>query len=287
MPDQTAPAAPLLDPAAVVADVLAAAPVPPPAAAPAPASAPTSTAPTSPASPAAAAIVDRSGRAFDPTHHKTNADGSPFVNRLGYFMPRGGRPKKADAPATDTPPAADPAAAWTAADRAAAAMPSEPAPGGNPAPDEMPPPPASAQAAGPAADATATAEQAGDVLARAVYMGTGAMIGDHAAAEATGAEHKNLKDLIGAFLEHRGIRFVGWVALAVGFVAYLTGERRREKVVKAIAGPARPAPAVTPAQPAPPAPPAPRETPAASTAPAPSLQPAAPMPRAAFIDQTV
>ena len=52
-----------------------------------------------------AVITDKGGRPFDPERFRANPDGTPFLNKFGYFMPRGGRPPKlvAEEPAQPIP----------------------------------------------------------------------------------------------------------------------------------------------------------------------------------------
>ena len=60
------------------------------------------------------AVTDKGGHPFRPGFHRTNPDGTPFVNVRGFFMPIGGR-KPAAAPVPASQPAA-PAPAGPAPD---------------------------------------------------------------------------------------------------------------------------------------------------------------------------
>ena len=53
------------------------------------------------------AVKDKAGRVFDSVRFRANPDGTPFLNKFGYFMPRGGRPRKNPQPA-EIPPAETP-----------------------------------------------------------------------------------------------------------------------------------------------------------------------------------
>ena len=243
-PTPTEPAAPL-DPAQVAGDILAnaakAMPKPeksaeaaPAGSAPPPAESAPATAPTGPI------ITDKAGTVFDPKRHKSNPDGSPFVNARGYFMPIGGRKPQTAAPAsaggpsasgtTVLPaPVADPAAdaaaktAWSEKDRAAANAATETAatadPAGKPAGTGAEPDRGS--------DAELSPEYGGELSARSLYLLTGAFTGDHKAAAATGAEHANLVKMFTAFLRYRGFTVKGWGALGLSVVAFLIDEKRR------------------------------------------------------------
>lgn len=78
----------------------------------------------------------------------------------------------------------------------------------------------------PAASAQAVAE----VATNAGYALTGALIGDPKAARPSPAEHANLRDTAAAYVEARGLKFVGGLAVFVGICAYLLGEDRRDMI---------------------------------------------------------
>jgi hypothetical protein len=108
-------------------------------------------------------------------------------------------------------------------------------------------------------------QAAGELAARTTYALTGALIGNHKKATASGPEHESLKSAFASFFQFRGVVFVGSVALGLVLLAYFLGEARKEEVfstfkrllgkkpeTQASPGPA-PAPAAKPATP-PPAP---------------------------------
>lgn len=190
------------------------------------------------ASPIAPGTPDKSAKAtpFDPARH------IPKMHpKHGYWMPKGGRTKtpKSAAPSSGstsspqantgeeqpelfTPSPASPAASHVAPsfddiERAAGA-----------------PATAAPAAAAPAGDASLPAEAAGEIGARAVYAITGAVIGNHKAATASGAEHKNITAVITAYARHRGWAVVGPLALLGTLVAYLLTDGRREPLTEMI-----------------------------------------------------
>jgi len=169
------------------------------------------------------APIDKAGRLFDPKHYRANADGSPFLNAKGYFMPRGGRKAKTAgpvvtasaapiaAPAVPLPPAVD---AWSASDRATAAG----VPSGQPGePGEAAGPSAAGQAAPPVGKSSDAAE----VGCRAVYTAAGLVFGAPDEATPPPAEHKNYVEAAAAYIDYRGWKFVGGLALVVCALAYL------------------------------------------------------------------
>lgn len=187
------------------------------------------------ASPIAPGTLDRHGVPFDPARHIARQHPTS-----GRWMPRGGRKPKAASPfsgSTSSPPES------TGADTP---PPSPPSPAGSPAASEPAPSfddieKAAAEPAKPAnaelvddKDAELSPEGTGEILARAGYAVTGAVIGNHKAATATGAEHANIKRVVGAYCRHRGIVFVGTLALIGTFIAYLLDDLRREVVVERI-----------------------------------------------------
>lgn len=174
---------------------------------------------------------DSAGRAWDAAKYRANADGTPYVNKFGNYMPaprprgtRKARERSADETAmqAETPLESD-APAWSEAERAEA-LAVQPA----------------AQSAGdaPAQAPVASAETTAEVASNALYTLTGAAIGNHKAARPGSAEHTNIKKTIAAYLEYRGILFSGAAAIAITLLAYLMGEERREILagrVKALA----------------------------------------------------
>lgn len=60
---------------------------------------------------------------------------------------------------------------------------------------------------------------------------TGALIGDHKAATATGSEHANIKAVATAYARARGIKVIGGLAVGLTVLAFLMDDRRRETVL--------------------------------------------------------
>ena len=185
-------------------------------------------------------------RIFDPNKFRTR-DGKPQLDTQGRFVPFGGgrKRKTPNAPFAAQP---QPAPQPSYIPREPSAPPPSPESGTPPETGE--PAPAPAGGAMPAASAKAAAE----VATNAGYTITGALIRDHKAARPTAAEHANLRDTTAAYIEARGLRFVGGVAIAIGFLAYLLGDERREKIWEAAVTFARkwrkpPMKDVTPAKP--------------------------------------
>lgn len=205
------------------------------------------------------------GVPFDPARHipRTNP-------KTGAWMPKGGRKPKTAAPSsgsTSSPPApTEPATSANSSPSPAgspgasvkiddlipladapkpAPAPGAPAqppqPGPAPIPDVGPSDapagngtPAPGAAPAPGRDVNMGHEAAGELAARVVYSVTGAVTGNHKAATATGDEHKNIKSAFAAFFAHRGVAFVGGVALVLVIVAYALGEGRKEGIFGAI-----------------------------------------------------
>jgi hypothetical protein len=176
------------------------------------------------ASPIAPGTPDKHGTPFNPAIH------IPKMHpRSGRWMPKGGRTKKPAAIASVT-------TETTEQTTTAESQSKETAPPAAPSFDDI------ERAAGPAAsdtpaatatvspsgDAALPAEAAGEIGARAVYAITGAVIGNHKAATASGAEHKNITAVITAYARHRGWAIVGPLALLGTLVAYLLTDGRRE-----------------------------------------------------------
>lgn len=228
----------IIDPSTVGAAILATAP----------------TAPTLPPTvPASSAVSDVASSAADNVKTDAPADagrwiidkatGKPKLHpRTGKPMPkspgRGGNKPKAPAPspASSTPaPSTAPASAaspaepspWNEADRKGANASSSAGndAAGSPSPDGGAP---------KSPDATLSPEATGDLACKTLYSLTGAVIGDHKAATATGAEHAALSANIGAYCKHRGILFTGTIAL-IGFaVAYALSDDRRGLIIAKI-----------------------------------------------------
>jgi hypothetical protein len=177
------------------------------------------------------------GVPFDPARHipRTNP-------KTGAWMPKGGRkPKTASESSGSTssqPGSTEPAQPelFTPSDTSPIDSPAAPSfedieKAAGPVASETPSP---APGAAPSGDATLPAEAAGEIGARAVYAITGAVIGNHKAATASGAEHKNITAVITAYAKHRGWAAVGLVALIGTLVAYLLTDGRREPLVDMI-----------------------------------------------------
>lgn len=161
-------------------------------------------------------LKDRAGREFDAKRFRTNPDGSPYLNGKRLFMPRGGRkPKSMAAPgfAPVAPPvipaAADP---WSAADRAAAATPPPVAQTGEPE--------ASAQPQG-APPPVGSSSDAAEIGCKVAYTLAGLAVGAPKQAFPPSAEHKNYVDTAAKYIDYRGWRFVGGLALALMGLAYV------------------------------------------------------------------
>lgn len=212
----------LLDPAAVAAAMMADVPKPSPAE-PAPAK-PTEPAPAvasavQPEAPASDTPRDDGGNSFRPGFHRENPDGSPFRNRFGRFMPRGGRHKRSapesaggTAPAPANPPPAK--SAWSEAERAeASAPPVAEQPAGESAG-------AAAQPA-PAPEVADHSEDAAEVVCLAVYTSTGLLFDAPEDCEPKPAEHTAIRRAVAAYVRAKGWRITGGWGIVVMFAAYL------------------------------------------------------------------
>lgn len=189
---------------------------------------------------------DAAGVPFDPARHT-----GKFYKKSGLWIYKSpGRPRKKASPdSTSTPP---PSSTPTTD-----APPSAPASTSNEpeSPPSPPPPPpdfsdinrAAAKAAPepeaghvdgdaesdtpkPRPDAKASSASAARVVTKSVYLGTGALLKDTKAATPPAEEDKALTSLVEAFLEHRGFRAAGWLALFIATLAYLM----RDDIVTAI-----------------------------------------------------
>jgi hypothetical protein len=83
-------------------------------------------------------------------------------------------------------------------------------------------------------DAALPAEAYAEIGVRALYAVTGAVIGDHKAATASGAEHKNLTAVATAYIRHRGWVMVGFIAVVGTVAAYMLMDGRREPLMQRI-----------------------------------------------------
>ncbi|MDR1280458.1 MAG: hypothetical protein LBK99_06515 [Opitutaceae bacterium] len=168
-----------------------------------------------------------------PGKHKVNADGTPFVNGKGRYMPIGGRPKKGgsrpdpvpapapgSAPGSAEPPVSPPMASFI--------------------PDVPPPPPpdgetgktglsVSGDAAAPGetdgngAPGAVSSKTVAELVARTTYLTTGVVTGEHDEAQPPRDMHRNLCEVIDAQVDNGDGKssIVGWGTLAVAAVAYL------------------------------------------------------------------
>jgi len=231
--------------------------------------------------------LDRIGRPFDPAKHLPRQH-----PRSGAWMPKGGRkaltattapavsapaapagPVSADptealgrAMAADMPPVSGAPAAAPQVGKAPTRAAATPAPAG---PFIAPEPRAAPAVDLDATDRTPPAlspEATGELAARALYGVTGAFLGDHTKATATGAEHANIKAAGAAYARSVDLKIVGGLALVLTVLAYLIDDKRRGNVIdriRALLTPKKPAPIHAPAveiEPAPaPAPAAPAE----------------------------
>lgn len=198
---------------------------------PAPAAVPAATVAASPApitTPAASGAPIMVGNVqFDPTKHKSNADGSPFINKAGRLMPIGGRrPGTASAPVAAAP-AAPGGTAWTEADRqtASATPPAAEKPAGTPEPA---PAPQSAPAA-PESAGVDHCSGAAEVGARLVYLVLGFLFGAQDETTPDKSTHTNLKELTAAYIRSTGWRGTPKIGLAFGWLAYLIQTLQRPK----------------------------------------------------------
>lgn len=236
----------LLDPAAVAADLIGAAP----AAAVAPAATPTPSAPqtqptaeipapSGPKMPTPDGKIDRAGRVFDAARYKSRPDGSPFLNKDGYFMPIGGKRKAvagaAPAPAAqpiqpaapdsktlfDALPPGPSGAAWSDVQQAEAA--------------KAVPNPAAAEAAAEAAKAddpmagVDTSADAAEVLTRTLYFTTGVLIGSVDEATPPKSEHENFRQAAAAYIRTTGWKGTPLVCLILRTCAYLLSTFQKPK----------------------------------------------------------
>jgi hypothetical protein len=213
----------LLDPSSVASSLLALPEAPPPAPVP-----------------SAEDLVDGAHRKFDPTRHKSKPDGTPFVNKYGFFMPIGGkRSRSTPAPvaqpaAASTPPAQEPNAAaasippkppeaekpaWgPAAHAAAAGVDFTPQPERTETPPPAPGTPTPPPAAAPGID---NSEEAAEVGTRALYFTVGILIGSPEEATLDKAEHANFHRAAAAYIRSTGWKGTPLTCLVLMVCAYL------------------------------------------------------------------
>jgi hypothetical protein len=174
--------------------------------------------------------IDKGGKIFDPARHKSNSDGTPFLNRHGRFMPIGGR-KKLGAAETTAPLVDDPAAplnqpeppVWSEAARAAAAAPSPEAQA------------AAGKTAGPAAALTEDqSDDAAEVLTQTLYFTVGVLIGSTEAATPEKSEHVNFCKAASAWIRTTGWKGTALTCFVLRVCAYLLRVARKPEAAETI-----------------------------------------------------
>jgi hypothetical protein len=209
-------------------------------------------------------LRDSLGRVFDAKRFRTNPDGSPFLDKNGRYMPRGGRKPKdasgavgvAENRETTAPqplPAPPSGPAWTAEERATAEKPLQPV--GDAAAKLVEP------------EVVGSADDTAEVACQALYTVLGLATDAPEEAEPSGPQHKRMLAVTAAYLRARGWVFVGGFAVCVALLAFLLTVARKPKTREAVRrwlGKAKP-----PAAPKPPEqPPAPAPEPAQAKPPA-------------------
>jgi hypothetical protein len=210
---------------------------------------------------------DGGGTLFDPSRHKVRPDGTPFVNRFGRYMPRGGR-RRADAPAPATassslqgaeagtvtakppgdllsialplpsaPSASAPApdlpgaqAAWSEEERAAAARAVPLLPQASADVDAG----AGAGAATQGGAGAVRPEAVAELYARVTYSVVGLVSGERAEARPSAAEHRNLVEVTAAYVKAKGWETSGGWGLLVVWTAYLLGVAEKPKSLEGL-----------------------------------------------------
>lgn len=266
----------ILDPARVAADLIGA----PGASTPAPTVSDQTTQPAQPAeaspvTPTPDGMMDKAGRVFDAARYKSNPDGTPFRNKLGYFMPKGGRrpggsapaapiaptPASVSAPTVSAPPAALPASAapaWSEAEKAAAASP-------------VPEAAAPGSAPSPAAEAVQLVDYSNDAakaLSHGVFALGGFIFDAREEVRPPKVEAEHLTEATAAWIRSTGWRggplagmLLAWTAYALGlaekpkisakFREWFGSGPKPQKAVDIVATPVPPAaPKATPVNPA-------------------------------------
>lgn len=239
----------LLDPATVAAELIGS------TGASAPAPAVSNQAPQPPAASQAESVtvtptpdgkIDKAGRVFDASRYKSNPDGTPFRNRLGYFMPIGGRsarsarpdqsgvtviragfvgapaPAPVSAPAVSAPPAALPtpaAPAWSEAERAAAAAPASDAVA-----------PGSGAVAAETAPAVDYSADAGKAISAGVFLLAGVVFDAREETTPTKPEAAHLTDATAAWIRSTGWRGGPLAGALLAWLAYFLGLAEKPKI---------------------------------------------------------
>ena len=199
-----------LNPAATAQEMLADVPRPETPAAPVEPPAP----PVAPDSATSAPEVDSLNRPFDAAKFRPEKDSLGRWKNL-----RGGRKPRAASqnPPADLPPAEN---AWSAADRADAAN-ATPAAETETASAETP------RASARAADAVDRADDAAEVVCRAVYTGAGVVFDAPEDCDPKPAEHENMRKAVAAYNRAKGWAFGAGVGLLLVFAAYLLRTLRK------------------------------------------------------------
>ena len=190
-----------------------------------------------PTPPAASRSALRDKRPFDAARFKSNADGSPFVNRAGFYMPKGGKGAHgsaaapaaevapASAPAVESAPAAAPAPvsaapsapAWSEAEKAAAAqsVPAEAVPGSGAVPDP---------------DITVDhSADAAEAICGGAYLIAGVTFDASEDATPGKQEHENLRNVTAAWIRSTGWKGGPLAGMLLGWAAYLMRLVRKPK----------------------------------------------------------
>ena len=236
--------------------------------------------------PAPVPVKDR--RPWDSNKFKSRPDGTPFVNRQGYYMPKGGKkplrvytavgsevpsavpmtpPAEPDQPAPEVLPVAEPSPApaaapvapevpaWSAAEQAEAgkAAAGSGMPGAAPAPD--------------AETGVDNSADAADVGCNVLYFIVGLIFDAHEEATPGKAEHENFVRTAAAYIRTTGWRATAGIAFLLRCLAYVLSVMRKPKAAAKVReyvndmmgrGPMKnvtpkpdePAPAAAPASPA-------------------------------------
>jgi hypothetical protein len=182
--------------------------------------------------------IDKAGRVFDAARYKSNPDGTPFRNRLGYFMPKGGRgakkavsvpmesasaPQAEAAPVVSAPALPPPSApAWSEAEKNAAAA---------PAPEAVAPGVGTAEpvvnAAAPVVDCSGDAAKA---ISSGVFVFVGFAFDARDEVTPGKAEQGHLCDATAAWVRSTGWRGGPLAGMLLAWAAYFLGIAEKPKV---------------------------------------------------------
>lgn len=139
---------------------------------------------------------DIGGHAFRKGFHRENADGTPYKNARGNFMPRGGRHKGVP---NSPPTIAQGEMPWSEAEKTAAAA---SAPVAEEKKTGTPPPPA---AAGVHAENATGTKDAAEVGCRLIYLATGYFVDAPEECQPHPTEHENMRESLASVF-----RSLGW-----------------------------------------------------------------------------